>query len=84
MPKFTIRAYATDYYEKEIEAETEEQAKQAFQDQWENGSVTADQTDFSFEDEDEHLEYEDSADEEELEEKEEEFYVENDDEALAL
>lgn len=81
MPKFTIRAYATDFYEKEIEAETEEEAKRVFQEQWEKGEITSDQTDFSFEDEDEQLEDEDDFEDEE---EEEEFIEDSDSELKEL
>lgn len=70
MAVFKIRAYATDYYEKEIEAATLEEAKEIFQTQWENGEIESEQTDFNFQDEEysEDEEFEDGSEEDEFEE----------------
>ena len=39
MPKFKIKAYSIDFFEKEIEAENQEKAEEKFQAEWENSDI---------------------------------------------
>ena len=52
MNKFKVKAYTVEFYEDEVEAENEEEAKEKFMEKWENAEISNDETQFFFDDED--------------------------------
>ena len=51
MDRFRVKAYTVEYYEGEVEADSEEEAKEKFIEKWENAEIANDETQFFFDDE---------------------------------